>query len=404
MPSQLSEYFSGIGAKKLRQVEIEPNISNQHEFNGITEFRNILGNERNSFHSKFIYIADNEEDIIEDVGTLTWYDARESHPTRTEYRLYYPSNAVMDKALSGDLVLIGRTSHDTLAVIIAPQGSTSEQQLLWLFGLEEVGNRFIIRDLTIRDIELNFAGRYIITSLGFEVPDTAPDYLEEIIERFGLVFPKTAAFSDYARSTIPDVYPIDEPDKTLMLWLESEVMLFKTLEKHLVAEKLQQGFGESGIDVDEFISFSLSVQNRRKSRAGYAFENHLAAIFNAHRLSFSRGAKTERNNKPDFLFPGISYYKNPVFSTELLTMLGLKTSAKERWRQVLPEADRISQKHLITLEPAISKNQTDEMIAQNLQLVLPQPIMDTYTSVQQSLIINLSDFITHALNKQRRIR
>ena len=91
----------------------------------------------------------------------------------------------MDKALSGDLVLIGRTSHDTLAVIIAPQGSTSEQQLLWLFGLEEVGNRFIIRDLTIRDIELNFAGRYIITSLGFEVPDTAPDYLEEIIERFG---------------------------------------------------------------------------------------------------------------------------------------------------------------------------------------------------------------------------
>ena len=41
MSLQLSSYFSGIGVKKLSQVEVDPSISNQHEFNGIREFRNI---------------------------------------------------------------------------------------------------------------------------------------------------------------------------------------------------------------------------------------------------------------------------------------------------------------------------------------------------------------------------
>jgi hypothetical protein len=266
-----------------------------------------------------------------------------------------------------------------------------------------VVSKFVIRDFTEEDTQLNFAGQYIITSLGFEVPDTAPDFLEDLINRFGVSFPTTAEFSAYARSTLTDVSPTEEPDNTLMAWLEREELLFKTLEKHIVALKLQQGFGTQGTDVDEFISFSLSVQNRRKSRAGFAFENHLAQIFNACEIQYSKGAKTERNNKPDFLFPGINYYHNAEFTTQLLTMLGVKTSAKERWRQVLAEADRIGNKHLITLEPAISRNQTDEMIAQNLQLVLPQPLMETYTEEQQTSLITLFDFIGILREKQQQI-
>ena len=403
MSSLLSKYFTGIGAKRLSEVEIEPVTSNQHEFNGITEFRNIFGTERINFQGHFIYLADYEEQIIEDTGTLTWYDARENNPKRTEYRLYYSSSPVIEKAVAGDLILIGRTGENNLVVIIAQQGSTSEQQLLWLFGLEEVGNKFIVRDFKEDDIQLNYAGHYIITSLGFEIPDTAPDYLEAMIRNFGKEFPPTAKFSAYARSTISDVSPVDEPDHTLIAWLEREVLLFKTLEKHIVAEKLEQGFGETGSDVDEFISFSLSVQNRRKSRAGHAFENHLAIIFDSNYVLYSKGAKTERNNKPDFLFPDIKQYHNSEFSASLLTMLGVKTSAKDRWRQVLSEADRINEKHLITLEPAISTNQTEEMTAQNVQLVLPQPIMETYSQDQQNKLKNLSEFIDIILDKQKRI-
>jgi hypothetical protein len=288
-------------------------------------------------------------------------------------------------------------------VVVAPRGTTAEQQLLWLFEIGEIGNKFIFRDISSNDIKLNFAGKYILNSLGFEIDETEPDFLDLILTKFGSQFPPTGIFSDFARSTVDNVSPIEEPDKTLITWLEREEMLFKTLEKHLVSKKLEQGFGENKIDVDDFISFSLSVQNRRKSRAGFAFENHLASIFRFQEISFSKGVKTERNNKPDFLFPSITNYHNPDFPVELLTMLGVKTTAKDRWRQILSEADKISKKHLITLEPAISINQTNEMFAQNLQLVIPQSLKETFTTSQQLNLLTLQEFIHLVRQRQNKI-
>lgn len=42
-------------------------------------------------------------------------------------------------------------------------------------------------------------------------------------------------------------------------------------------------------DVDVFIQYSLSVHNRRKSRVGFAFENHLETVFMEHGLVFEKG-------------------------------------------------------------------------------------------------------------------
>ena len=93
----LSQYFSGIAAKRLSDVEVNPQASNQHEFNGITEMKDIFGTEKKSFDAVFIYLSDNEDNIIHSQGSLSWYDARENDQTRTaEYRLYYSSNQVME--------------------------------------------------------------------------------------------------------------------------------------------------------------------------------------------------------------------------------------------------------------------------------------------------------------------
>lgn len=396
MEQSLSIYFSGIGAKRLSRVEINSNVSNQHEFNGINEFRSFLGNEKKSFNGKFIYLTDDSDSILIEEGTLTWYDARENTPNRTEYRLYYSSNSVITSSSVDDLLIIGRTGEDDLVVIVAEEGSTAERQMRWLFGLEEVNLRFVVKNFITQDQVLNFAGKQVIETLGFEIEeDDVPDLLEQIIDEFGGVFPKTAAFSEFARRSLSiEVSPIEEPDETLISWLEQEELLFKTLEKYIVSQKLTEGFGEEGVDVDEFVRYSLSVHNRRKSRAGHSFENHLAAIFDLNEINYSRGKKTERNNKPDFLFPSIEQYKNTEFNANLLTMLGVKTSAKDRWRQVLSEAERIDNKHLITLQPAISLNQTEEMRQQGLQLVIPSPIFNTYTDKQQGHLINLSDFMS----------
>ncbi|MDR3680522.1 MAG: type II restriction endonuclease [Flavipsychrobacter sp.] len=401
MSSPLSKFFTGVGVKRLSRVEIESNSSNQHEFNGINEFRTIFGSEKRKFTTKFIYLSDDEDKTLESDGFMTWYDARENHPFRTEFRLYYSSNEVISSAGINDLVVVGKTGENQLAIIVAPQFSTAEKQLLWLFGMAEAASKFVVKDLTSDKKDIGFAGRYILSSLGMEQDETAPDYLEELLKRFGRKFPTTKDFSEYARSTVKDVSPVDAPDETLMAWLEREELLFKTLEKVIVKEQLKLGFGADGTDVEEFIKLSLSIQNRRKARAGFSFENNLAVLFNSNKIHYSHGAVTERNNKPDFVFPGIKYYHDATFDTELLTMLGLKTTAKDRWRQVLSEAARIPNKHLITLEPAISRNQTEEMRANNLQLVIPSPLFVTYTRDQQSQLLTLRDFIEMINGKQK---
>ena len=70
------------------------------------------------------------------------------------------------------------------------------------------------------------------------------------------------------------------------------------------------------------------------------------------------------------------------------------------WRQVLVESQRIDHKHLFTLEPGIIANQTNEMQAHRLQLEVPTILFSTYSSAQQSWLINLGDFIGLVAGRQ----
>ena len=155
-------------------------------------------------------------------------------------------------------------------------------------------------------------------------------------------------------------------------------------------------------DVDGFLQFSLSVQNRRKSRMGHSLEHHLAAVFRAFGIRHARGVITEHRHKPDFLFPDAeAYHAAPAGGLPGLMMLGAKSSCKDRWRQVLAEAAKINRKHLLTLEPGISEPQTAQMEASALQLVVPSPLHDSYTATQRAWLWNLSGFITEVAKHQR---
>ena len=209
----------------------------------------------------------------------------------------------------------------------------------------------------------------------------APDFLDDMISRFGQNFPPTKIFSEYARSTLPEVSALSDPDTGLISWIEREELLFRTLEKNIVEEQVDKGFN----DVDEFVAFSLSVQNRRKVRAGLALENHLEEVFREFGVKYARGVPNGKKSKPDFLFPSEDEYRNPSFIGSKLTMLGAKTSCKDRWRQILTEAERIDEKHLITLEPSISIDQTLEMASHNVQLVVPAPLHLSYTEGQSRM-------------------
>lgn len=400
---QLSDYFEGVGVKRLSAVDAEPKKSNQHEVGTTRAMRdNFLGEEPQSkAPAIYIWLGGDQEGISEE-SWFTHYDTRLNKPRAAEWRLYYPSNPVTEAMKAGDTLFLAKDQSGVLWFIVAPEGSTSEQQLCWLFGLRPEGDGFVSREFSDAEPELDFAARFILDEIGVEFEEPEADKLDSIIEKFGTTFPKTAEFSDLARLTLPEVRAEDDPDAALIAWLDHEEALFRRLERKVVSSRIEAGFvDDSGTDVDGFISFSLSVQNRRKSRMGHSLENHLAAVLRAHDIRHVRGAMTEHKHKPDFLFPDLATYQAaPAEGDARLTMLGAKSTCKDRWRQVLAEAEKISRKHLLTLEPGISEPQTDQMEASSLQLVVPSPVHGSYTDAQRGWLWSVGDFIGEVRARQ----
>lgn len=149
--------------------------------------------------------------------------------------------------------------------------------------------------------------------------------------------------------------------------------------------------------------FANSVLNRRKSRAGKSLEHHLSAIFTANKLVFEEQAVTENNKRPDFLFPNGECYHNFEFPADDLTVLGAKTTCKDRWRQVINEADRVDIKYLCTLQPAISRAQLKEMSDNRVRLVVPHAIIESYPKEFQADICDIRSFISLVRAKQERM-
>lgn len=401
---RLSNHFTGVAVKLLRDVEVNPDRSNQHELQGVQQLREILGSERRRIDCTCIYLADEESDRLSQDGELTWYDARENDPNRSaEYRLYYmSSNEPLKAASAGDTLIYAHRTDGSLLLVIIPRDSSLRIELLWLFGVQvEPGERLETIDLDTIEVPTSLFN-YIADEAGLAVFSpglSETDWSDLLIERFGMKFPTTRELSALALETLTnDVDPVEAPDVSLIDLIEREEALFRQLERRIVSKHLTDHSAGWPDDVDAFISFSLSVQNRRKSRAGHALENHLEWIFEGNQLQFERGARTESRAKPDFLFPGGASYQDQNFPASDLDMLGVKTSCKDRWRQILNEAQRISPKHLLTLQPGISEYQLAEMSNAEVRLVVPLPLQRFYS---HGGVETLSGFIESVREKQK---
>ena len=391
MPS-LNSYFSGVATKYLSAVDATPSKSNQHEI-GSNKFTAILGDPGTSnitFEATFLYFDPVNDQIESSKGQVTWYDSRKNQPKRSaEYRLYYPDNAVTQSLKEGDFCLIGRQSSGELLIAIAPRDTPEEYRLRHLFGLDQPSRTWQVES-SIKDFKLNLATRQILEAIGIELEVSSDIDIDKLLAKFGSAFPTTKEFSKYARDTVRDkISALEDPDGALEAWMAYEEDLFKAMEKTIVKEQLIKGFAE----VDEFIKYSLSVQNRRKSRVGHALENHLSAVFDANSMRYARGARTENNSRPDFIFPGSVEYHDPAVGSPPLRMLGAKTTCKDRWRQVLTEAQKIPNKHLFTLETALTANQLQEMNASSLTIVSTPDVLLTYPAASSGWTMTLSQFI-----------
>ncbi len=242
----------------------------------------------------------------------------------------------------------------------------------------------------------------LIDVAGIVKPDVKiAKLLQEFTSRFNS-FPDTRQMALGARDCYNKATSVDtdslksKPDEILLHWLDTEYDLFKCMEEKVYANVLSKPFQT----LDDFVKMANEVLNRRKSRAGKSLEHHLACIFTHNELVFEEQAITEDNKKPDFLFPNAECYHNLLFPAEDLIVLGAKTTCKDRWRQVLTEADRVDVKYLFTLQQGISKNQLREMHDSHLTLVVPHDYVTSFPKEYQEEISDLSGFIRMVLKKQ----
>ncbi len=222
--------------------------------------------------------------------------------------------------------------------------------------------------------------------------------MESFISKLDVDFPTSqemsaAAREIYGRVTNKNDMIISNPDKILVEWTDTEYKLFRYLEYARYMNVISKGFD----NVDTFVSLANQVLNRRKSRAGKSLEHHLAAIFDGNGIRYSAQAVTEKNKKPDFIFPSQTAYHDITFSEDRLITLAAKTTCKDRWRQILNEADRLRDKNkfLCTLQQGISAAQMDEMEAEKVILVVPKQYISSYPKEKQDRIWTIGKFVNY---------
>lgn len=221
--------------------------------------------------------------------------------------------------------------------------------------------------------------------------------IQEFIAGLTVDFPLSEEMSAAARDIQNRVYDHLEfirtnPDRKIIDWTNTEYALFRAIEHARYGDAIARGF----TSVDEFITMANMVLNRRKSRAGKSLEHHLSAIFDGNEILYTAQAVTEGNKKPDFIFPSQVSYHDMTFPTDKLISLAAKTTCKDRWRQVINEADRLRDrpKYLCTLQQGISPAQMDEMQSENVILVVPRQYITSYPADRQDRIWTLSKFVS----------
>lgn len=183
------------------------------------------------------------------------------------------------------------------------------------------------------------------------------------------------------------------PDKRLIRRRECEFEIFRSVEEAIELPAIKAGFAT----LDDFISRAQTVLQRRKARSGRSLELHTREILIEERFhegsDFEHGPQSEPGKRPDFLFPSQAAYRDPSFPAARLRMLATKTTCRDRWRQVLNEADRIPIKHLLTLQEGVSETQFREMTQASVQLVVPEPLIAKFPASIRADIQTLESFM-----------
>lgn len=206
-------------------------------------------------------------------------------------------------------------------------------------------------------------------------------------------FPSGQSIADFSRQAIRGCDPSSEQalsDDRLMRWLESEYRLFRMIERKLCQHEIVRVFKS----VDDFLSTASRIMNRRKARAGRSFENHIEEVLTTAKIPHEM--QPDIDGRPDVVIPSAAAYHDAKYPSDRIMIVGLKTTCKDRWRQVLNEGRRITNKHLITLQHGISGAQIREMLDRRVTLIVPKPLHTQFPRDERGHLLTVEAFLERA--------
>jgi hypothetical protein len=376
------DVFVAVAAKTLSAVEVDPRSSHQHELAAGTLRRMLIDHGQMAPDAERVVVPvgllrlddDEESERIED--HLTVYDARRQNPDRgPEWRAYYAYGSEAERLVrtmdEGDQMVYAIDRAGAVHVLLIAASSHWSEVLRETFAFEASPRLTPVPAFELEQAQRRSPVELIADAL--EINPVDADDHDWLIAHFGgqlpTVFPDTQTMAALAHARVGLDAQAEDADTLLERWLTAETDLFMLLERAEGEYRIAQCR-----DFEDYVATVLSILQRRKARRGRSLEIHLETLFTARELPYERQVQTEPGSNSDFILPGLDAYRAIGSSAGVeagVLHLGAKSTARERWKQVLSEATKLRRRHLATLDPQLSHASLHAMAELNVVPVMP---------------------------------
>jgi hypothetical protein len=146
----------------------------------------------------------------------------------------------------------------------------------------------------------------------------------------------------------------------------------------------------------------LSASQQRKNRAGLSFEHHVAAMLQGGRVRYEE-QKVTGGRRPDFILPSVAVLeKRHARPFDAAMVLSLKTTLRERWKQVKLEKFN-SALFLATVDDRIPSAAIDDMRTNDINLVVPESLQQSKETCYRGKdnVISFREFFDDEVSRKR---
>lgn len=149
------------------------------------------------------------------------------------------------------------------------------------------------------------------------------------------------------------------------------------------------------VDFDQMDKFFLSISQSRKSRAGKAFEFIIDEMLTRLGYPFSDQVVID-GAKPDYVMPSEEYFRQKPLDSIIFTA---KRTLRERWRQVVTEANKGYGYYLATIDEKITRSQIEQAESHKIYIVVPKSLKETVPAYVNSYsVISFEQFFEQQLD------